>query len=133
MDNARMAEIYKNRQAMTATPAELTLMLYNGAIRFCLECRKAIDDKNIEKANTANIKVQRIVNELVNTLDMNQPISQDWLRLYEYIGYCLIQANLKKDKEKLMEACQLLREFKDTWQEAMKLAVAQNASQTLAR
>lgn len=134
MNNAaNRAQMYKNQQIMTATPAELTLMLYQGAIRFCMECQKALEGKDFEKAHHANIKVQKIITELSATLDPNFALTADWQRLYEYTNYCLVQANIKKDTDKLREALDLIRGFKDTWQEVMKIAAAQNPPQSLER
>lgn len=134
MNNAaNRAQMYKNQQIMTATPAELTLMLYQGAIRFCLECQKAMENNDFEKAHHTNIKVQKIITELAATLDPHFALTADWQRLYEYTNYCLVQANIKKDTARLNEALDIIRQFKDTWQEAMKIAAAENPPQPLER
>lgn len=134
MNNAvNRAQMYKNQQIMTASPAELTLMLYQGAIRFCLESQKALENKEFEKAHHANIKVQKIIMELSATLDTQSPLTADWQRLYEYINHCLMQANIKKDAAKLSEALDMIRDFKDTWLEAMKIAAAENPPPSLER
>ena len=52
---------YNNNKIMTASPAELTLMLYDGAIRFCNIAESAIDANDIQKAHTNIIKVQKII------------------------------------------------------------------------
>lgn len=116
------ANAYKTQQIMTASPEELTLMLYNGAIRFVNEGIKALEDKNFEKANTANLRAQDIIREFMCTLDMQYEIAQGYNKLYDYIEYRLVQANIKKDKAQLEEAKGLLVELRDTWAEAMKLA-----------
>lgn len=134
MNNAaNRAQMYKNQQIMTASPAELTLMLYQGAIRFCLESQKALEGKEFEKAHHANIKAQKIIMELSATLDPKFPLTADWQRLYEYTNHCLIEANIKKNAAKLSEALDMIREFKDTWVEAMKIAAAENPQPTLER
>jgi len=114
------ANAYKQQQIMTAPPEELTLMLYNGAIRFVSESIVALDAGDLQKCHHKNMRVQDIVKEFMCTLDMQYELSQDWLRLYEYIEYRLIQANVKKDKEMLMEAKGLLTELRDAWFQAMK-------------
>ena len=122
-----MANTYKNQQIMTASPEELTLMLYNGAIRFASESILALDNNAVEKAHQANLRAQDIVREFRATLDMNYDLSKGLDQLYEYIEYRLIQGNLKKDKAQLEEAKGMLVELRDTWVEAMKLARQQRA------
>lgn len=125
MNAANSANAYKNQQIMTASPEELTLMLYNGAIRFISESMQALDRGDLEKANNANLRAQDIVREFMCTLDMQYEISQNYFKLYDYIEYRLIQANIKKDKSQLEEAKQMLTELRDTWVQAMKLARTQ--------
>ena len=120
MDRAASAMAYKNQQIMTASPAELTLMLYNGAIRFTTESIMALENGDINKCHNANIRAQKIVLEFMCTLDMQYEISKNWAALYEYIHYRLTQGNIKKDKDMLLEAKGLLTEMRDTWHQAMK-------------
>ncbi|MBP2625425.1 MAG: flagellar protein FliS [Firmicutes bacterium] len=120
MNASNTANAYKRQQIMTASPAELTLMLYNGAIRFVTESILAIEKNDIQKAHAANMRAQNIVREFMVTMDMKQEISKNWLRIDEYILHCLIQGNVKKDKVQLVEAKRLLVEFRDTWCQAMK-------------
>lgn len=120
MNAANTANAYKQQQIMTASPEELTLMLYNGAIRFVTESIQAIEQKNLEKAHNANIRAQNIVNELMITTDTSYEISKNWLLLEEYILHCLVQGNIKKDTEQLEQAKKMLTEFRDTWVQAMK-------------
>ena len=124
---ANTANAYKNQQIMTASPEELTLMLYNGAIRFIVESMQAIDQDNIEKANKANLRAQDIVREFMCTLDMQYEVSEGYFKLYDYIEHRLIQANIKKDKNQLEEAKNMLQELRDTWVQAMKLSRTQRA------
>ena len=120
MNQAASAMAYKNQQIMTASPAELTLMLYNGAIRFINESIQALENGDINKSHNANIRAQNIVREFMCTLDMQYEISQNWAALYEYIHYRLVQANVKKDKAMLTEARGLITEMRDAWHQAMK-------------
>ncbi|NMC31985.1 MAG: flagellar export chaperone FliS [Veillonellaceae bacterium] len=120
MNTAESAMAYKRQQVMTASPAELTLMLYNGAIRFINESIMALESGDMTKCNNSNVKAQNIVHEFMATLDMQYEISQNWAALYEYIHYRLVQANLKKDRAMLVEARELLTELRDAWHQAMK-------------
>ncbi len=121
MNATNTANAYKRQQIMTASPEELTLMLYNGAIRFVTESILAIEKNDIEKAHAANMRAQNILREFMVTTDMKQEISHTWIRIDEYILHCLVQGNMKKDKVQLGEAKRLLVEFRDTWFQAMKL------------
>ncbi|MCE5286510.1 MAG: flagellar export chaperone FliS [Pelosinus sp.] len=120
MNAANTANAYRQQQVMTASPEELTLMLYNGAIRFVTESIQALDENNIEKAHHKNMRAQNIVHELMVTTDTKYEIAENWLILEEYILHCLVQGNIKKDKELLEQAKKLLVEFRDTWVQAMK-------------
>ena len=106
---------------MTASPGELTLMLYNGCIKFIKMGIKYIEEDNIEKANNAIIRAQDIVNELTVTLDMEYEISEQLQLLYEYMGRRLIEANISKDMGILREVEGLMAELRDTWAEVIKL------------
>ncbi|GMB01216.1 flagellar export chaperone FliS [Pelosinus sp. IPA-1] len=114
------ANAYKRQQVMTAPSEELTLMLYNGAIRFVTESILAIEKKNPEKAHISNMRAQNIVREFMVTMDMKQEISKTWLQVDEYILHCLIQGNIKKNTAPLKEAKRLLLGFRDVWLQAMK-------------
>ncbi|WP_019555470.1 flagellar export chaperone FliS [Propionispira raffinosivorans] len=118
---ARTAETYRTQQVMTATPAELTLMLYNGAIKFTSESIKYLQVKNYEQANTSCLKAQKIITEFMVTLKMDYDFSQDWLAIYDYIRRCLIEGNLKNDTIKLEEAKNLITELRNTWHEIIKI------------
>ena len=112
---------YKNSKILTASPAELTLMLYEGAIKFCNIAITAIEQKDIEKAHINIVKTQRIIEHFRLTLDMKYPVAQDFERVYEYLARRLVQANVKKDKEILEEVLEHLHSMRDTWKEVMRI------------
>ncbi len=112
---------YNNNKVMTASPAELTLMLYEGAIKFCNVAEKAIEENDVQKAHTNIIKAQRIIDYLRQTLDMKYPVAQDFENIYSYLGTRLIQANMKKDIEILKEVNEHLHSVRDTWKEVMRI------------
>jgi len=113
---------YKANSINTATPEELTLMLYNGLVKFLMQAQSAIDAKNIEKANNAILKAQAIIVEFRTTLDMNFEVSQNLELLYDYMYRQLTQANIKKDNTIVEEVLGMAKELRDTWAQAMKLA-----------
>lgn len=111
---------YNNSKILTASPAELTLMLYEGAIKFCNIAITAVEEKDVEKSHVYIRKVERIIDYLRQTLDMKYPVAQDFERIYSYLSQRLIEANIKKDKEILEEINGHLRTVRDTWKEVMK-------------
>ncbi len=115
-------EQYKNSAIATATPAELTLMLYEGAIKFGNIAIKAIEENDIEKAYRNIVKVQNIIAEFRNTLDFKYPVAKDFDRVYEYLERRLVEANMTKDKEIMEEVVTHIRSMRDTWKEVMKRA-----------
>ena len=117
---ARSAEVYRQQQVMTATPEALTLMLYNGAIKFINESIKASKKKEYEKTNTSCIKAQNIISEFRLTLKMEYEISKNLLALYNYAYDRLVEGNMNEDISKLEEAKDILSELRDAWAQAMK-------------
>lgn len=111
---------YMNSQVMTATPAQLTLMLYDGAIKFANIARKAIEDKEYEKANTNIHKVENIIEEFRATLNFDYPVAEEFDKVYEYVYRRLVDANIKKDIEILDEVLGHIRGMRETWIEVMK-------------
>lgn len=111
---------YNNSKILTASPAELTLMLYEGAIKFCNIAEAAIDQKDVPKAHSNILKVEQIIDYLRQTLDMKYPVAQDFERVYVYLEQRLVEANLKKDKGILAEINVHLHSMRDTWKEVMR-------------
>ena len=112
---------YKQNSVTTASPGELTLMLYNGCLKFLTIAKKAMLDKNIEAKNTNLQKAQAIITELMVTLDMNVPISKEIQPLYDYMNRRLLEANIKNDPAIIDEVAGLVTEFRDTWKEVIRL------------
>lgn len=117
----RAINAYQKNAIMTASKAELTLMLYDGAIKFCNIALSGFEKKEYEKINTNLKKAQAIITEFRATLDCKYPVWEDFERVYDYIYRCLIDANIHKDEEKLQEALKYIREMRDTWKEVMRL------------
>lgn len=111
---------YNTNKILTASPAELTLMLYEGAIKFCNMAEIAIDNKDIEKTHNSIVKVQKIIDYLRETLDMQYKVAEDFDRIYKYLGERLVDANTYKDKAILEEVNTHLRSVRDTWKEVMR-------------
>ncbi len=113
-------DAYAKNKILTASPAELTLMLYEGAIKFCNIAIAGIEEKDIEKAHNNITKVENIITEFLSTLDHKYPVATDFENVYKYLMDRLLEANLKKDKEILEEVLMHLRTMRDTWKEVME-------------
>lgn len=113
---------YSKNKITTASKAELTLMLYEGAIKFCNKAITAIENKDVQQAHDSILKVERIIQEFQITLDHKFEVSKEFDKVYDYIQWRLKQANAKKDKEILEEVLVHLRTLRDTWKEVMRLA-----------
>lgn len=129
MTNTHGYTAYANNRIMTASPAELTLMLYEGAIKFCNIAIAAIEKRDIEKAHNNIVKVENIITEFQSTLDHKYPVAKDFDNVYRYLQERLLEANLKKDKEILEEILGHLRTMRDTWKEIMQKANVDGAEQ----
>ena len=107
---------YNNSKILTASPAELTLMLYEGAIKFCNIAEQAVEEKDIQKAHNNIRKVQNIIGYLQSTLDTRYPVAQDFINIYDYLSKRLVEA-----KEILEEINMHLHSVRDNWKEVMRI------------
>lgn len=124
------AEAYKKQQILTATPEALTLMLYNGALRFMTEGIDALKVKNYEQANTAIQRAENIISEFQVTLKMEYDIAKQLMPLYEYVNACLFMGNMQSNIEKIEEAKHIITELRDAWAVAMKEARKEKSKTT---
>ncbi|WP_409290513.1 flagellar export chaperone FliS [Peribacillus sp. SCS-37] len=113
-------QAYQNNSVNTASPGELTLMLYNGCIKFIHQAKAAIERKQIQEKNTNLQKAQKIIQELMVTLNMNLEISHNMMALYDYMNRRLMEANIKNDISILDEVEGLVGEFRDTWKQVIQ-------------
>jgi flagellar secretion chaperone FliS len=112
---------YQANSVQTASPGELTLMLYNGCLKFIKLARKAMEEKNIEERNTNLLKAQKIIQELMVTLNMDYEVAKNMMVMYDYIYRRLVEANIKNDVEILDEVEGYVTEFRDTWKQVIQL------------
>ena len=112
---------YANNRIMTASPAELTLMLYEGAIKFNNIAIAAIKEHDIQRAHVNIVKAQNVIQYLQQTLDTKYEVSKDFDNIYDYLTRRLLEANVNKDVEILEEVNGHLRSVRDTWKEVMRL------------
>lgn len=116
------ADAYKKQQVMTATPEALTLMLYNGCLKFIKEGVEGLAEKNYENANVSFQKAQNIISEFRLTLNMDYEISHQLMSLYNYAYDRLVEGNMKSDPAIVAEATDIIVELRDAWAQAMKKA-----------
>lgn len=111
---------YKQNSVFTATPEELTLMLYDGAIKFMNIAKYSMENKEIEKAHTSLLRAQDIVMELNYSLDMSYEISKGFRSLYDFVLSRLVDANIHKSSKSIDEALGVVNDMRETWKEVMK-------------
>lgn len=111
---------YKQNAVLTATPEELTLMLYDGGIKFMNIGKYSIENKDLEKAHSSLIRAQDIIMELNASLNMDYPISNDLRSLYDFVLDKLIAANINKATKPIDEALEVMTDMRDTWKDVMK-------------
>lgn len=116
------ARAYGNNKINTASPAELTLMLYEGALKFCNIAIMALEKKDYETTNLNIQKSRNIIVELTTTLNHKYPVAEDFKRMYDYIFALLVEANMKKDMEMLTRARDEIRGMRDVWKQVMEKA-----------
>lgn len=125
--NSNVALAYKNNSISTASAGDLTLLLYEGAIKFCNIALMALEKKDMDKAHTNIVKAQNIIIEFRSTLNFDYPVAKDFDLAYDCIYERLLMANIKKDSVLLEEALGFIRDMRDTWKEVMRQTKA-NAS-----
>lgn len=111
---------YQDSKILTASPAELTLMLYEGIIKFTNIGITAIENREFQKANTNIMKAERIVDHLSATLNEKYPVANDFRNVYSCIMQALISGNMRKDVAELERALEYSRMMRDTWKDVMK-------------
>jgi len=114
-------KMYEQNSVTTASAGELTIMLYNGCLKFIKKAKQAIEKNNIEERNTNIQKAQNIIRELMVTLNMDYEVSKNMMALYDFIIQSLLEANIKNDLKKLEEAEQIVVDFRDTWKQVIQL------------
>jgi len=112
---------YLEQKIMAAKPEELTMMLYEGMVKFLKQSVLYNDQKNIEKTNNSIVRAQAIINELNGTLDATYDISKNLSDIYSFMNARLIDANLEKNTDIIKEVLGFAEELRDTWKQAIQL------------
>ena len=114
-------QAYETNSVTTASPGELTLLLYNGCLKFINLAKHAMENKNIEEKNENIQKAQNIVTELMLTLNTDIEVAKSMMQLYDYAQRRLIEANTKNDLDILKEVEGIIVEFRDTWKQVIQM------------
>ncbi|WP_062354171.1 flagellar export chaperone FliS [Bacillus kwashiorkori] len=113
-------QAYQQNSVNTATPGELTLMLYNGCLKFIQLAKVAMKENNVTDKNINLQKAQNIITELMVTLKMDVEISKQMMPLYDFVRRQLIEANVKNDIRALEDAEGIVTDFRDTWKQVIQ-------------
>lgn len=128
--NPQAAQTYLKTKILTATPEQLQLMLYDGALRFGEQARVALEAKNYEQSYTLISKVQKIVTELSCGLrhDVSPDLCGKLASLYNYAYRKLVEANIEHNIDSLGEALDVLKYQRETWVMLMQQLGQQKAA-----
>jgi flagellar secretion chaperone FliS len=115
--NPQAAQQYLKTRVMTATPEQLQIMLYDGAIRFCEMAKAGLEKKNLEQVHINVSKAQKIITELLGNLkpEVYPELCGKLAAVYNYVYKRLIEAGIEHKKESLQEAIDLMRFQRETW------------------
>ena len=119
-------DAYRANAVETASPEQLTLMCYDGALRFMRRAARALDDGQLADASSATGRAQAIVNELNVTLDMDRggEIARNLRDLYLFVNRHLSSAITERDSKMVRESMDVIGGLREAWAEAMNLGAA---------
>lgn len=117
MVNRNVADIYKQNQVNTASPKDLVVLLYEGCIKFLRLAELGLEENRLDLVNENLVKAQDIISSLLNTLDMDVEgeIPEQLQVLYTHFLEELVEANLKKDVDKIVYVREKMAELLESW------------------
>ena len=115
--NTRPQDAYRRQDILTANSGDLIVMLYDALKKNIVLGRRGIEKKNAQDAHNHLVKAQQIVTELINSLDMSYPISDELMAIYYFILRSLESANVQKDAEVLESVIEIVETLRAAWQE----------------
>lgn len=121
---------YRKNAVNTASPLKLVIMLYDGYVRFSHATRKAMSEKDLYQQNHNCLKAQKIVTELMSSLDMQNggEIAQNLFALYSYVYNKLVEANIGDNLQALNEAEKVMTDLRESWVQLEAMNTAQHSS-----
>ena len=123
---------YKSMQILSSKPEKLILLLYDGAIKFIHLGQKALEEQRLEESHNNLIRAQNILVELMGSLNFDKggEIASNLFRIYEFMHYTLVQANIKKDPATLARVSEQLKRLRESWSQALKNEDGKNLQAT---
>ena len=114
-------ENYQATQISTATKEQLLLITYDIGIRSCQTAEGALEEKDYELSNRELVRAQNVIRELMITLNVERggEVAESLMRLYDFMHRYLVQANIDKDSSKVSIVTNMLKELRQTWEEAL--------------
>ncbi|MFZ5644552.1 MAG: flagellar export chaperone FliS [Bacillota bacterium] len=113
---------YQNNAVNSASSGDLLMMLYDGLVKFLKIAIDSMEKKNLSGANDALIRSQDILNYLDETLDERFDISKNLSLLYDFMKNHLVEANIKKDPQKVKDVLDIILDMRNTWRQASIMA-----------
>lgn len=113
---------YQQNAVKSVSPGELTLMLYDGLVKFIRLSIISIENNDMKSSHNYLVRAQEIIAHLNETLAFQYEISKSLSSLYEYMISRLMEANIKKDGRIAGEVLDMAGDLRDTWRKAIKLA-----------
>jgi flagellar protein FliS len=118
---------YKKNQINTTSSENLVLMLYDGARKYLKRAIKSLEDGKIQEANSELLRAQDIVSELMSGINFDAgDIAAQLFKIYEYMHYRLVQANIKKDSDSCKEVLDMINDLRTVWAQAVKSRYTQD-------
>ncbi len=130
--NTKASHEYLRNAVMTASPEQLQLMLFDGAIRFATMGIEGLKADDYEKSFNGFERTQRIVLQLINGLDrdINPELVDQMRSLYHFVYRCVVEAGMNRDIAPAEDAIRILRHQRETWEILLKKLAAERAAAT---
>ena len=130
----RGVDAYRRTEAQSASPLQLVVMLYDGALRFLTEARNAHAGGDLRQRGRALNRVAAIIAECHATLDLERggSVATELDRLYSYISARLLDITVKRDASAMEEVHRLLSTLRDAWAQAAASGMTTAAGAPLA-
>lgn len=127
---SQVSQAYLKTKVMTASPAELRLMLIDGAIRFAEQAKRGYEERDFEVAFEGTTKAQNIILELMNSLrpEQSPELCARLSALYTYMYKSLVEASTTRETARIDEVVALLRFERETWQMCLKSLASGDAA-----
>ena len=113
--DAALLNKYQNDSVMTASPMDLVVMLYDALIKQIKLSDIFLENREYEKVNQHLSRAEDIVSELLCSLDLSYPISEELMKLYDFMLQELIQINLQKDRSRIPPLLEIVESLREAW------------------